>query len=80
MDGKQGGTRLLRGVWSVVGPGEDVDGDADDEERRAWASAMTPSARWRDCWRMEVLDCSVAWKEFSAAISDLRVLMAACKD
>jgi len=42
-----------------VGSG-DADAEADvgnwDEEIRVWASAMTVSARWRDCWRIEVLD------------------------
>lgn len=44
-----------------IGTGDaEVDvGDEEEvavDERRAWASAIVPSARWREFWRMVVLD------------------------
>lgn len=51
-----------------------ADGVADAE--RAWASAIVVSARWMDCWRVDVLVCRVVWRVFSPAISPWRVAIA----
>lgn len=50
------------------------------EETRVWASAMTASARWRDCWRTEVLDSRVELRVFREEISPWRVVIAAWRE
>lgn len=50
------------------------------EETRDWASAMTASARWRDCWRTEVLDSRVELRVFREEISPWRVVIAAWRE
>jgi hypothetical protein len=43
---------------------------------RDWASAMTASARWRDCWRTEEFDCRVEFRVVREEISVCRVAIA----
>jgi len=51
-----------------------------DEERRVWASAITVSARWRECWRIDVFDWRVVLRDFSEEISACSVAMALCNE
>ena len=70
-------------VMSVVeGSGDaEVDvGEKDLVERRVWASAMTVSAHWRECWRIDVFDWRVPLREFNEEISAWRVAMALCRE
>lgn len=48
-------------------------------EIRERASAITASARWRDCCRTVMLDCSVFWKSVRELISFCNVAMARCR-
>lgn len=68
---------------SVVEGSEDAEVDVGEEdlvERRVWASAMTVSARWRECWRIEVFDWRVPLSELNEEISAWRVAIALCNE
>lgn len=57
-----------------------ADGGVAGEESRRWASAMTASARRRECWRMWVLESRVEFRLFRVAISRCRVVVAVWRE
>lgn len=69
-------------ISSIAGrPGEEEEGSELEvgwvEETRDFASAITASARWRDCERMEELDSRFEFKVVREEISACRVEIAA---